>query len=70
MIVGCYILHLYCETAGCKKALGGVTGNFGSGPVEFTHPTHEKGAVAEARARGWKLDLKHWTALCPQCAKK
>ena len=69
MIVGCYALHLYCDSPGCPN------GNMGPGdnprpPGEFTHATHEKGAMAKARRAGWKLDLTNWTCLCPLCSKK
>jgi len=71
VIVGCYSLHLYCDTPGCPQAVcrPGSDG-IGQPPGEFTHETDQRGAVAKARRAGWKLDLRHWTCLCPECHKK
>jgi len=72
MIVGCYSLHLYCDTEGCPNSMsapdhGAVSGS--RAPGEFTHETNEQGAMAKARRAGWKLDLKNWTCRCPACSK-
>lgn len=71
MIVGCYSLHLYCDTAGCVNALAKPSsGGAGYAPGEFTHDKHERGAIAKARKAGWKIDLINWTSFCPGCAKR
>lgn len=60
MIVGCYSLALYCDGPGCLVRREG-DGVF----------TAETGAECrrEARKRGWRLNLRAGTALCPQCVK-
>ena len=70
VIIGCYSLHLYCDTEGCPNALASPTSSGGSRPPgEFTHDKNERGAMAKARRYGWKLDLENWTCFCPTCAK-
>jgi hypothetical protein len=62
MIVGGYVLHLYCEQK-----------NPDHGHQEFPHEFGgETGGEArkEARQRGWKLDLENSIGICPKCAKK
>jgi hypothetical protein len=71
MMVGCYSLHLYCDTAGCPNSTAKPS-NMPAGaspPAEFTHQTNEAGAFREARKAGWKLNSKDWTCYCPQCVK-
>jgi len=70
MIVGGYSLHLYCDADGCPngRALGHA--EYSRPPGEFTHSTNERGAMAKARRAGWKLNLRDWTCLCPDCSKK
>ncbi len=67
MIVGCYSLQLYCqysEEPGCPYRYSREPAQFGAGC--------ETGAKAreQARRRGWVLDRKAMTAVCPACAKR
>ena len=65
MIVGGYELHLYCDGDGC------TAGEFGRYPKQ-TEFTAEEGSKARsaARRKGWRLDLKNGTALCPSCVAR
>ena len=71
MIVGCYTLDLYCDRFSVSP--GEVTDEHGHWYNEFPHQfTAELGSECRAKAkqRGWKLNLKDGTALCPKCSGK
>lgn len=61
MIVGCYSLHLYCDTPQCPHRPH-------RGP-DFD-AIGETGGEArdEARKAGWKIDMRQNKAYCPKCA--
>lgn len=63
MIVGCYLLSLYCDAT----AVPAGRHVFAEFPHDFTS---EFGSTCRRKARraGWKLDLKTGMALCPKCA--
>lgn len=62
MIVGAYLLHLYCDTAKCPRGLG-------ENMTEYTHEKNERGAIATARRYGWTFDLESYQCWCPACSK-
>lgn len=68
MIAGCYDLHLYCDAPGCRD------GDFERHPKEGEFTGDETGGRARARARardrGWLLNMKDGTCVCPGCADK
>lgn len=70
MIVGCYTMHLYCDGAktcpngGCKIGGGGES----VPPAQCTGQTRGE-CAAKAKKRGWRLNHRTDTALCPACAK-
>ncbi len=62
MIVGSYVLQLYCQEDNPEH-----------GRDEFPHEyTAEFGAACRkaARQEGWILNLKEHTAICPKCKEK
>lgn len=67
VIVGCYVLDLYCENKACARnnwpdvSEGG--GNYN--PVQFTAPEHGSQARQAARDAGWKIDAATSRAWCP-----
>jgi hypothetical protein len=63
VIVGCYVLDLYCDDPNCPDQ------RFHTTPSQFTDETGS-GARAEARRAGWRLNLDDGTALCPKCVKR
>lgn len=68
MIVGCYVLDLYCDTPDDSyKHRGG--GDF-PGPAvgQFTGETGGE-ARRNARAAGWKIDLRADKMTCPYCIR-
>lgn len=73
MIVGCYAADFYCQNSPtaaetvdgegtCSSYTPGITG-----PHQFTGNTRTE-AYAEARAYGWRIDVKTERAWCPVCA--
>jgi hypothetical protein len=60
VIVGCYTSHFYCEN---EHGAGSNT------PVEITGGTLAE-TIREARRRGWRINRKNLTAICPECARK
>lgn len=70
MIVGCYSLHLYCDTGNAKP---GMTGDGGNSPHgfdnpgfgEFTGPT-EGDCKRQARNQGWRFG-RDSRVFCPTC---
>ncbi len=71
MIVGCYSLHLYCDTPGCPMGRCAPSSDgIGRAPGEFTHDKNETGAIAKARRAGWKINLGYGTCFCPTCSKR
>lgn len=68
MIVGCYVLDLYCDSGRKDKdhagILGHVTGHL-LRPAQIT-AEHGSQARATARKRGWLLK-RDGTAICPSC---
>lgn len=70
MIVGGFVLHLYCDTPGCPQGSARPTSDGGSqAPGEFTHPKNEAGAFAAARRAGWVLVVTSGQCYCRDCAK-
>lgn len=70
MIAGCYTLDLYCER---REGLSYEEDRKLHEHNEFPHQfSHELGSAcrAAARKKGWILNLKEGTAICPRCAKK
>lgn len=64
-IVGCYTVHLYCDTGG--TAWGEECPfNYGSG--EFAGQ-NERDCLSQARKRGWKFNRERTEAFCPRCSK-
>lgn len=61
MIVGCYTLHLYCDT----KLAAHRNVPF---PGEYCGETASE-CRQLARKVGWKLDLAKGTATCPNCVR-
>ena len=62
MIVGCYVLDLYCDEKNDEHK-----------HQEFPHQyTGETGGQCReaARQEGWKLDLHEGRATCPKCTKR
>lgn len=59
MIVGCYILHLYCDAPGCAR----------TSPGEFTGRTFPE-CAAGARKEGWRVLQESNITACPSCARK
>ncbi len=71
VIVGGYILHLYCDNVGTLqegKAIDSLGHVFGEFPHEFSD---EFGSVCRTQARqaGWRLG-RDGKALCPKCSGK
>ncbi len=64
MIIGCYVLDLYCADPEHQPWEDGRHGEFGK------DCEHGSQARAQARRAGWKLDLENGTALCPKHAKE
>ncbi len=68
---GCYSLHLYCDTVGCKNQNAQVIGT-GSmeprPPGEFTGQTHAE-CVRTARLVRWALN-NAGEVFCPLCTRK
>lgn len=66
MIVGGYLLHLYCDALPANDPIHG----FDEFPHQFGHD-RETGAQArkDARRKGWRLNLETGRAVCPKCAK-
>ena len=64
MIVGCYVLHLYCDAPEGSCANGWHEEN----TDEFTGETASE-ARRWARDGGWTLDMHAGKALCPSCKK-
>ena len=72
MIVGGYVLHLYCDSGRTDldhKHVPGHKHGEGAVPVEVTAETGPQ-ARAAARRIGWKLDLDTGRASCPVCSGK
>ena len=62
MIVGCYVLDLYCD-------LENPDHKYDEFPHQYTAETGGK-CRKDARREGWKLNLWEGTAICPKCNKK
>lgn len=58
MVVGCYVLHLYCESQDHGPR---------DGHIEFTGASRTD-ALRVARAAGWHISHRTSTALCPKHA--
>ena len=69
-IVGCYILHLYCDfgvkVEGDYEKHGGRWYYELNFPGEFTEHT-EAACFKEARKAGWKIYPAQRKAKCPHC---
>lgn len=64
MIVGGYVLHLYCDDPQHAERVGWQ-------PQNHDEVIGEAGGECRrvARRRGWRLDLEHGTAVCPACTR-
>ena len=62
MIVGCYVLHLYCDT--CERVH--YTPEGASSKHEFTGDSKQE-AYRSARKRGWRISEQVQKAMCPEC---
>lgn len=69
MIVGCYTMHLYCDTGNSEPGMPGD----GAGPHNYEDPGQgefvgrtEADCLRQARAKGWRFDRKR-RAFCPRC---
>lgn len=72
MIVGGYVLHLYCDSGRREfdqKDKPGHQHGMSSNAAEFSAETGPQ-ARARARRSGWRLDVKRDRALCPICSGK
>jgi hypothetical protein len=59
VIVGCYVLDLYCEKEDCpENHRGGLYE-----PVQFTEHSRAR-AVRDARRAGWTINVNAGTAYC------
>lgn len=71
MIIGCYSMHLYCDTG---NATPGMPGDGGTSPhdhsdagfAEFTAQTLGE-CKAQARKLGWHF-MRDKRVICPRCA--
>jgi hypothetical protein len=73
MIVGCYSMHLYCDTGNAKPGYPGDSGNSPHnharpGFAEFTGPT-EGDCKRQARKQGWRFSRDN-KVYCPICSGK
>lgn len=66
MIIGCYVLTLYCDETGCPCSKYGPGGY---APAQYYAETGSK-CRANARRDGWLVDLKRNRCLCPQCHER
>ena len=65
MIVGAYVLNLYCDNY--QPRLIGCGGHeFGEFPHQYV-AQHGSTCRRRARAAGWKLNLRTDKATCPRC---
>lgn len=71
MIVGCYSMHLYCDTGNDEPGMPGDNGNptphdyRDEGNAEFTGRT-EADCIRQAKALGWRF-TRNKRAICPRC---
>lgn len=67
-VVGCYSMHLYCDTGGdpyggtCPSHVPGATQM-----TEFTSHTHSQ-CIRQAKDRGWTFNRDKTKAFCPKCS--
>lgn len=66
MIVGCYVLDLYCDNQGDYP--DGIH-EYNEFPRSY-HDEFGSKCRKAARRDGWKLNLKEGTAICPKCNEK
>lgn len=66
MIVGSYLMHLYCDASTHERLPHASKPEF-SRRNEFGQQQTAAGARQAARKAGWKLDLEAGTAVCPAC---
>lgn len=75
MIVGGYVLTLYCDNKideGSMQQRGEHMGSRKSpcpSQATFTHGESGAKARSEARSAGWMVSLLYRRALCPSCVK-
>lgn len=70
MIVGGYLLHLYCDTIGCQNQSARRGGEDNVPPGEFTGD-NQREAMQHARRAGWSFTTKTESfCYCPVCTKK
>lgn len=72
MIVGCYVLDLYCDDPRHEKFNSDKSDWYLGSPERPAQFVHEHGSRARTLARraGWKLDVRNDKAICPRCAKR
>ena len=65
MIVGCYVLDLYCDNKQCRTNERSHRGGPNE-PAQYTGP-NKRYCYREARGDGWKISDKDGTAHCAEC---
>jgi len=68
VIVGCYVLDLYCDNDDCPSAEGRHRGGKNE-PDQFTGPS-KRYCYRDAKKAGWKISDKRDAAYCPDCKGK
>ena len=70
MIVGCYSMHLYCDTG---NDMPGMPGDYGKTPHNFENPGRgefighsESECKKQARMAGWRF-TRDRRVICPSC---
>ncbi len=66
MIVGSYVLHLYCDF--CELPQGRDEMGHQVRHVEFTGDSRQD-SYRSARKYGWRINEAKATAMCPTCAE-
>jgi hypothetical protein len=66
MLLGCYVLDLYCDIEYAHLLDGKVNYKFAGGYAQYTDE-HGSRARASARRNGWKIGRCY--VVCPKCMK-
>lgn len=70
MIIGSYMLHLYCDTCDRKQWWKNENGsNFKTSCCELSGDSKQH-ALRLARKQGWRINEAADKALCPLCVKE
>lgn len=71
MIVRGYSMDLYCENAHELRGTGygGDIHDYNEFPKTYAGETRAE-CVREARADGWKINIKAGTCICPKCTEQ